>query len=138
MTALYEVVPVGVDVPGTPGAVDDLKYQRNEEQAEPSAAELTDSPELLTAKLRWKPVGQDESVRREQSVVDTGTVAGSEDHRFAAAVAAFGLKLAEDPHTENMTLMQLRAMASDATQQSEQREGLLELIDFFRAVSGQD
>jgi len=138
VTALYEVVPVGVSVPGAPGAVDDLKYQRNEEPAKPSAAELTDSPELLTAKLRWKPVGQDESVRREQSVIDAGAIAGSEDHRFAAAVAAFGLKLTEDPHTKNMTLMQLRAMASNAIQQSEQREGLLELIDFFRAVSGQN
>ena len=49
-----------------------LKYQRNEEAANPSLAELIDSPELLTAKLRWKPVGQDESVRREQSVVDAG------------------------------------------------------------------
>ena len=83
-------------------------------------------------------MGQEESVRREQSVVDAGAIAGSEDHRFAAAVAAFGLKLTNDPHTENMTLMRLRVMASNAIQQSDQREGLLELIDFFRAVSGQN
>ena len=123
VTALYEVVPVGVSVPGAPGAVDDLKYQRNEEAAEPSLAELIDSPELLTAKLRWKPVGQDESVRREQSVVDAGTVAGSEDHRFAAAVAALGLKLSNDPHTKDMTFMQLRAMAVQAAGDDAQRQG---------------
>ena len=138
VTALYEVVPVGVSVPGAPGAVDDLKYQRNEEPAEPSAAELIDSPELLTAKLRWKPVGQDESVRREQSVVDAGTVAGSEDHRFAAAVAALGLKLSNDPHTKDMTFMQLRAMAVQAAGDDAQRQGLQELVDFAKAVLGED
>ncbi|MEL7073313.1 MAG: von Willebrand factor type A domain-containing protein [Planctomycetota bacterium] len=138
VTALYEVVPVGVSVPGAPGAVDDLKYQRNEEPAEPSAAELIDSPELLTAKLRWKPVGQDESVRREQSVVDPGTVAGSEDHRFAAAVAALGLKLSNDPHTKDMTFMQLRSMAVQAAGDDAQRQGLLELVDFAKAVLGED
>ena len=138
VTALYEVVPVGVSVPGAPGAVDDLKYQRNEEPAEPSAAELIDSPELLTAKLRWKPVGQDESVRREQSVVDPGTVAGSEGHRFAAAVAALGLKLSNDPHTKDMTFMQLRSMAVQAAGDDAQRQGLLELVDFAKAVLGED
>ena len=138
VTALYEVVPVGVSVPGAPGAVDDLKYQRNEEPSEPSAAELVDSPELLTAKLRWKPVGQYESVRREQSVVDAGTVAGSEDHRFAAAVAALGLKLSSDPHTKDMSFMQLRAMAVQAAGDDAQRQGLLELVDFAKAVLGED
>ncbi|MGB0325544.1 MAG: vWA domain-containing protein, partial [Phycisphaerales bacterium] len=138
VTALYEVVPVGVSVPGAPGTVDDLKYQRNEEPAKPSLAELIDSPELLTAKLRWKPVGQDESVRREQSVVDAGTVAGSEDHRFAAAVAALGLKLSNDPHTKGMTFMQLRAMAVQAAGDNAQRQGLLELVDFAKAVMGED
>ena len=138
VTALYEVVPVGVGVPGAPGAVDDLKYQRNEEAAEPSLAELIDSPELLTAKLRWKPMGQDESVRREQSVVDAGALAGSEDHRFAAAVAALGLKLSNDPHTKDMSFMQLRAMAVQAAGDDAQRQGLLELVDFAKAVLGED
>ena len=138
VTALYEVVPVGVDVPGTPGVVDDLKYQRNKEPVEPFATELVDSPELLTAKLRWKPVGQDESVRREQSVVDVGTVAGSEDHRFASAVAALGLKLSNDPHTKDMTFMQMRAMAVQVAGDDAQRQGLLELVDFAKAVMGED
>ena len=138
VTALYEVVPVGVKVPGAPGEVDDLKYQSNEEPSQPASAELVDSPELLTAKLRWKPVGQDESVRREQSIVDAGTVAGSEDHRFAAAVAALGLKLSNDPHTKDMTFMQLRAMAVQAAGDDAQRMGLLELVDFAKAVLGED
>ena len=93
---------------------------------------------VATAKLRWKPVGQDESVRREQSVVDAGTVAGSEDHRFAAAVAALGLKLSNDPHTKDMTFMQLRAMAVQAAGDNAQRLGLLELVDFAKAVLGED
>ena len=136
VTALYEVVPVGVKVPGAPGEVDDLKYQSNEEPSQPASAELVDSPELLTAKLRWKPVGQDESVRREQSIVDAGTVAGSEDHRFAAGVAALGLKLSNDPHTKDMSFMQLRAMATNAAGEDAQRQGLLELVDFAKAVMG--
>ena len=138
VTALYEVVPVGVKVPGAPGEVDDLKYQSNEEPSQPASAELVASPELLTAKFRWKPVGQDESVRREQSIVDAGTMAGSEDHRFAAAVAALGLKLSNDPHTKDMTFMQLRAMAVQAAGDDAQRQGLLELVDFAKAVLGED
>ena len=138
VTALYEVVPVGVKVPGAPGEVDDLKYQSNEEPSQPASAELVASPELLTAKFRWKPVGQDESVRREQSIVDAGTMAGSEDHRFAAAVAALGLKLSNDPHTKDMTFMQLRAMAVQAAGDDAQRQGLLELVDFAKAVWGED
>ena len=68
-------------------------------------------------------------------MIDEGHVAGSDDHRFAAAVASLGLKLTNDPHIDEMSLMQLRSMAKNATQDLDQREGLLELIDFFRAIS---
>ena len=85
MTALYEIVPVGVAVPG--GKVDALKYQKQTSVA---------SPELLTVKLRYKDPNGSKSKLIETPVVAeaiTGKNGPSEDYRFAAAVAECALVL---------------------------------------------
>jgi Ca-activated chloride channel family protein len=89
VTALYEVVPVGVAV--VPG-VDPLKYQVPADLPQP---QLTDSPDLLTLSLRWKKPDADSSSKLSMPVVDQGgTLAqAGPDARFAAAVAAFGMLL---------------------------------------------
>ena len=51
-------------------------------------------------------------------------------------MAALGLKLSNDPHTKDMTFMQLRSMAVQAAGDDAQRQGLLELVDFAKAVLG--
>ena len=89
VTALYEIVPVGLE--GLPG-VDALKYQSV--PAAP-APELTGSPDLLTVKLRWKRPEADTSSKLELAVLDQGgTLAqAGPDASFSAAVAAFGMLL---------------------------------------------
>ena len=85
MTALYEIVPVGVAVPG--GKVDALKYQKQTSVA---------SPELLTVKLRYKEPNGSKSKLIETPVVAeaiTGKNGPSEDYRFASAVAECALVL---------------------------------------------
>ena len=85
MTALYEIVPAGVAVPG--GKVDALKYQKQTSVA---------SPELLTVKLRYKEPNGSKSKLIETPVVAeaiTGKNGPSEDYRFAAAVAECALVL---------------------------------------------
>ncbi|MFT7463473.1 MAG: Ca-activated chloride channel family protein [Pseudohongiellaceae bacterium] len=98
VVALYEVVPRGVE--GVIGSVE-LKYQQ---QADPQT--FVDSPELLTVNLRWKR--PDEDVGRELAVPleDQGGVfaEASEEYRFSAAVAAFGMVLRGSEHSGDATV----------------------------------
>ncbi|MEA5127080.1 MAG: von Willebrand factor type A domain-containing protein [Proteiniphilum sp.] len=87
VTALYEIVPMGVEAPL--GKVDPLKYQSSEKEA--SVPQFTNSNELLTVKLRYKK--PDEEVSRKLEVpVLANTVNGnvSEEMNFVMAVAMFG------------------------------------------------
>lgn len=85
VTALYELYPVGS--PAIP-KVDSLKYQTV--TAAPGTA-----AELLTVKLRYKPLESKDSILISQPVVaDNLALAGtSDDFRFAASVAGFGMLL---------------------------------------------
>lgn len=89
VTALYEIVPVGVkiDLPD----VDPLKYQK---PAETTGA----ANEWLTVRMRYKHPDGDKS--RELSAVLTGDGSGrmADDFRFASAVAEFGLLLRDSPY----------------------------------------
>jgi Ca-activated chloride channel homolog len=88
VTALYEVVPVGVpiDVPG----VDPLKYQQSG-----SLSAAAGSGEILNLKLRYKAPDALLSTLREFPVNDPGATMtmASPDMKFAAAVAEFGMLL---------------------------------------------
>lgn len=86
VTALYEIIPVGVKS-NMFGKVDDLKYQPISKPVD--SATLTDSPELLTVKLRYKQPDGDKSVKMELPVVDNEKNGVSSDMRFASAVAMF-------------------------------------------------
>lgn len=101
VTALYEIVPAGSDAPGSAPAVDDLKYQARLEDA--TVAE--DNGELLTLKLRYKQPEGSTSQLLEFPLVD-GNRPFSEadrDFQFAAAVAAFGMKLRGSQHAGTIT-----------------------------------
>ena len=86
VTALYEVVPVGVKFAA---GVDALKYQR------PVAALGPGSADLLTVKLRYKEPEASRSMLLSVSTQDSGTGIGgvSGEFKFAAAVAWFGMAL---------------------------------------------
>ena len=88
VTALYEVIPVG-DRANLP-SVDPLRYQARE--AQPDAFT---SNELMTVKLRYKTPKGDASAMFARSLMDddTGDASASENARFAAAVAEFGMLL---------------------------------------------
>lgn len=100
VTALYEIIPVGVKS-NMYGKVDDLKYQTPTKPA-PDIA-LTNSPELLTVKLRYKQPDGDKSVKMELPVVDNGKNEVSSDMRFASAVAMFGQLLKGSEFKGNAT-----------------------------------
>ncbi len=99
VTALYEVVPTGVeiDVP----TVDPLKYQ----PSRPPKEDATTSKELLTLKLRYKAPDGDTSKLLEFPVVDAGArfSSASGEMQFASAVASFGMLLRGSKHAGTAT-----------------------------------
>jgi len=84
-------------------------------------------------KVRYKePAGQ-ESRRLEFPLVDRGATwaQASEDFKFAASVAAFGMVLRESPHRGTATLVEVRRWAADgmAADAGGYRQEFLGLVD---------
>ncbi len=106
VTALYELYPVGSpDLP----KVDGLKYQT-------VAAIPGNVAELLTVKVRFKPL-QESAAREISRAVATGTPvlsATSDDFRFAAAVAGFGMLLRQTEPVPGLTYPLLRELAKNS------------------------
>ena len=105
VTALYEVVPVGVK--STFGSVDDLKYQKTEAPK----MTLTNSPEILTVKVRYKKPNEDVSKKIELPLVDNSKAKASADFQFAAAVAMFGQLLRDSNYKGDATYKKVITLA---------------------------
>lgn len=114
VTALYEVVPAGTEVPRG-GAAEPLRYQpgrgsgESEGAGEAEGAEQSEGVptafdgELLYVKVRYKEPDETTSKLLAQPV-DAAADSPSDDFRFAAAVAGFGMLLRESPHSADYTL----------------------------------
>ncbi len=95
-TVLYEIVPAGVkvDLPG----VDPSKYQK------PKDVPANPSDEWLTVKMRYKQPDADVSKELAKPLPAEALGAGlSDDFRFAAAVAVFGMVLQDSKWRGAMT-----------------------------------
>ncbi len=123
VTALYEIVPVGVDEDDTNHrAVDDLKYQpnRSKEIARPTPRRgdwpVATDKDLLTLKLRYKKPDGDKSKLLEFPLIDDGKKFNnaSSDFRFATAVAGFGMLLKHSEYRGNFSYDQALEIASAA------------------------
>ncbi len=90
VTALYEVVPVGVQTDVPIASVDPLRYQEDAKTTEEAG-----SGEMLTLKIRYKLPQEDESTLLAYAVTDHGQsfAKATADYKFAAAVASFGMLL---------------------------------------------
>jgi Ca-activated chloride channel family protein len=110
VTALYEVVPVGV--PMNLAGVDPLKYQKPV-AAPPS--EAVDSPETLNLRLRYKQPDGDTSKLLEIPITDNGAKfeGASIDFKFASAVASFGMILRDSPYRGSATFETVRSLAQE-------------------------
>ena len=109
VTAIYEVVPAGLEVPSA--KVDDLKYQT---KTTPNATAA--NGELMTVKVRYKAPDGKTSKLLSRAVANATTELAqtSEDFRWAAAIAGFGMMLRESPHRGNLTWKQVEVMAHGA------------------------
>ncbi len=108
VTALYEVIPVGVETEYNLGGVDSLRYQT------PVARQLPDTGELLFVKLRYKAPDGDTSRLLTQPVEDV-VRDPSQDLRFASAVAGFGMLLRESEFSGRWTMAHVLNAAREAT-----------------------
>jgi Ca-activated chloride channel homolog len=90
VTALYEVVPVGIKTDVNIRMPDSLRYQRRTVQSTSAAG-----PELLFVKVRYKQPDGDQSRLISQPVLASAAASPSPsvDFQFQAAVAEFGLLL---------------------------------------------
>jgi Ca-activated chloride channel family protein len=133
VTAVYELVPAGAEV--STSKVDELKYQRTGAHGEGAF-----NDELLTLKLRYKEPDGDKSKLIESVVKDAAEsyARASEDFRFAAAVAGFGLLLRDSQYKGDLTwgaVLELAA-ASRGADESGYRTEFVELVKRATAISG--
>ena len=109
VTALYEIIPVGVE--NTYGGVDKLKYQENN-QSETKSNKY--SSELLTVKLRYKKPNEDKSSKMEIPVsVNDDKKKSSEDFKFAMTVAMFGQLLKDSDFKGDATYQKVIDLARE-------------------------
>lgn len=96
VTALYEIVPTGVESQYLK-TIDKLKYQKTEEK---SPNNLVKSEEVLTVKLRYKLPDGNKSQLMEKAVKNESVAfeRASENFKFAASVAEFGLILRDSEY----------------------------------------
>lgn len=129
VTALYEIVPVGAETEVEIRDVDPLRYQR------PSGGATADNEELLFVKLRYKEPTGTESKLLTRAV---GDIEGdtSDDFRFSAAVAAWGMLLRSSEHCGDFTLADVSRLARSGLGEDPRgyRADFLALIDRARSL----
>ena len=128
VTALYEIIPVGVKSEFF--NIDALKYSTT--TVNPSAET---SNELMTIKLRYKNPNEEQSKLIVHPLTDSNTELAktSENFRWSASVAAFGMLLRESEFVNGFTYDQILSMAQSARGSDE--EGYrVEFINMVKSV----
>jgi Ca-activated chloride channel family protein len=123
VTALYEVIPTGVDTSTPIRGLDELRYQRTDEPTGQRIA-LRESEEMLFIKLRYKDPNGSRSRLLSTAVRDVDAnfdVAPSSDFTFAASVAAFGMVLRDSKYRGAADLAAVLRWARDSV--GSDREG---------------
>ena len=108
VTALYEVIPTGIESAVKLPKIDPLKYQQ---VTHPTTA--ANSNELMQVKLRYKaPRGRQSKLIREAIVDRSRSVTRASDNlQFASAVAMYGLVLRESDYKGSASFSQVLDLA---------------------------
>ncbi|WP_281231560.1 vWA domain-containing protein [Flavobacterium gelatinilyticum] len=104
VTALYEIIPPGVESNYVPS---DLKYTKVKTD------ETAYSDELATIKFRYKKPDGDKSIEIVNTIANKKTALNnsSEDFKFTTAVAWFGLKLRDSKFITNSSSADIKKLA---------------------------
>jgi len=115
VTALYELIPAGSDE--NAGSIDPLRYQEN-----PSKFKADPSAELLNIKLRYKLPDSDTSIlidRPERGRL-IALAETSDNFRFSAAVAGFGMILRDSEYKGSACYSDVIELAKGARGEDEE------------------
>ncbi|NEQ13580.1 MAG: VWA domain-containing protein [Moorea sp. SIO3E2] len=109
VTALYEIIPVGAKTNVKLPDIDPLKYQSN-------AASTTNSKELMQVKLRYKEPDGNTSQLLTYPLVDKAVKLedASDNFKFSAAVASFGMVLRDSPYKGKASFDQALQLAKES------------------------
>lgn len=134
VTALYEVIPVGLKSDFLQ-KVDSLKYQKNTAPLISSSQ----TEEILTVKFRYKAPDGDVSKLIEHPVLDkqVALTKTSDNFRFAAAVAQFGLLLRESEYKSTASYDNVLNLARKAKGYDEEgyRSEFVRLVESARLLA---
>ena len=127
VTALYEIIPVGVESNFTPS---DLKYTKVK------TSETNYNQELATIKFRYKKPEEEKSIEMIETVANkvVSLEKSSADFKFSSSVAWFGLKLRESKLITNTNSKQIKQLAKQGLSNDE--DGFKS--EFIRLVSSVD
>ncbi|MEM7105995.1 MAG: von Willebrand factor type A domain-containing protein [Bacteroidota bacterium] len=111
VTALYEIIPRGKRTKGSVKPIDDLKYQSLEETEKAAATK-----EMMNVKFRYKqPTGTKSKLITHPVGLAYKEIAETSDNfRFSAAVAGFGLLLRDSEFKGNLTYEKVIDLAQGA------------------------
>jgi Ca-activated chloride channel family protein len=135
VTALYEIVPI--DAPDEPlDSVDALRYQKVKKQKITN----TYTNEVMNVKLRYKEPASDVSKLLQFPLTGSPAVLdnSSENFRFAAAVASFGMVLRESKYKGTGSFSLVQQLAKNAVGQDKEgyRKEFLQLAENAALLKG--
>ncbi|MTH17062.1 DUF3520 domain-containing protein [Flavobacterium sp. LC2016-01] len=112
VTALYEIIPAGVESDYVPS---DLKYTKTQK------IDGNYSDELATVKFRYKKPDGDTSIEIINTIADRkiNLENSSPDFKFTTAVSWFGLKLRESKYIANSSSSDIKKLAKSGLQNDE-------------------
>ncbi len=131
VTALYEILPANSETQVSD--VDKLKYQEN--VINESSFKTN---ELLTVKFRYKDPKEYTSKLIEKTLADkmTDLAISSDNFKFSAAVAGFGLLLRDSQYKGNLNVQDILKLAKES--KGEDKEGyrteFMKLLDTYQAI----
>ncbi len=128
VTALYEIIPQGVESEFY--KIDELKYQKTKISSDTPA-----SRELMTIKLRYKNPDGDVSKLIVHPLIDGNTPLSrtTDDFRWSAAVASFGMLLRESEFVKGYSYEQALQLAQ-AARGNDKNGYQLEFINLVKSM----
>ncbi len=129
VTALYEIIPVGVESDFLKD-IDPLKYQSNNQVS------TSNSDELLTVKFRYKEPNSEKSELITQ-VVANDMEKATNNLNWSMAVAGFGMLLRDSEFKGNLTYTSVLELAKSAKGKDEfgYRRDFIELVELAKGIS---
>lgn len=132
VTALYEIIPAGVETDIELPSVDKLKYQQPKGSS-------SDSDELMQVKLRYKaPTGRKSKLITQPISDSEGQIATASDNlKFASAIAMYGMMLRESELKGNTSYSSILELANQAKGEDNRgyRQAFIDMVESSQKLS---